>query len=120
MDNTLEEAKVILKKYNQEHLLNGYENLDEKKQKQLLDQIMNIDFELIKSLYANTTKEESENEDVIEPMEYLDKNKLYDNYKYYENIGKHAIQEGKLAAVTMAGGQGTRLGHSLRLTQIII
>ena len=112
MDNTLEEAKVILKKYNQEHLLNGYENLDEKKQKQLLDQIMNIDFELIKSLYANTTKEESENEDVIEPMEYLDKNKLYDNYKYYENIGKHAIQEGKLAAVTMAGGQGTRLGHS--------
>ena len=59
MDNTLEEAKVILKKYNQEHLLNGYENLDEKKQKQLLDQIMNIDFELIKSLYANTTKEES-------------------------------------------------------------
>ena len=112
MDNTLEEAKVILKKYNQEHLLNGYENLDEKKQKQLLNQIMNIDFELIKSLYANTTKEESENEDVIEPMEYLDKNKLYDNYKYYENIGKHAIQEGKLAAVTMAGGQGTRLGHS--------
>ena len=73
---------------------------------------MNIDFELIKCLYANTTKEESENEDVIEPMEYLDKNKLYDNYKYYENIGKHAIQEGKLAAVTMAGGQGTRLGHS--------
>ena len=66
MDNTLEEAKVILKKYNQEHLLNGYENLDEKKQKKLLDQIMNIDFELIKSLYANTTKEESENEDVIE------------------------------------------------------
>ena len=50
MDNTLEEAKVILKKYNQEHLLNGYENLDEKKQKQLLNQIMNIDFELIKSL----------------------------------------------------------------------
>jgi len=112
MDNTLEEAKVILKKYNQEHLLNGYENLDEKKQKQLLNQIMNIDFELIKSLYSNTTKEETENEDVIEPMEYLDKNKLYDNYKYYENIGKHAIQEGKLAAVTMAGGQGTRLGHS--------
>ena len=58
MDNTLEEAKVILKKYNQEHLLNGYENLDEKKQKQLLEQIMNIEFELIKSLYANTTKEE--------------------------------------------------------------
>ena len=36
---------------------------------------------------------------------------MYDDYKYYDNIGKKAIREGKLAAVTMAGGQGTRLGH---------
>ena len=28
MDNTLEEAKAILKKYNQEHLLNGYEKFE--------------------------------------------------------------------------------------------
>ena len=112
MDNTLEEAKAILKKYNQEHLLNGYEKLKEKKQKQLLNQIMNIDFELIKSLYDNTKKENSTNDDKIEPMEYLDKYKLNDKYKYYENIGKQAIKEGKLAAVTMAGGQGTRLGHT--------
>ena len=69
MDNTLEEAKAILKKYNQEHLLNGYEKLEEKKQKQLLNQIMNIDFELIKSLYDNTKKENSTNDDKIEPME---------------------------------------------------
>ena len=84
MDNTLEEAKAILKKYNQEHLLNGYEKLEEKKQKQLLNQIMNIDFELIKSLYDNTKKENSTNDDKIEPMEYLDKYKLNDKYKYKE------------------------------------
>lgn len=112
MINKLEEAKVILKKFNQEHLLNGYEKLDDKKKQELLDQILNIDFELIKSLYDNTTKEAHESDDVIEPMEYLDKNKLYDDYKYYENIGKHAIESKKLAAVTMAGGQGTRLGHN--------
>ena len=93
MDNTLEEAKAILKKYNQEHLLNGYENLDDKKKEQLLKQILNIDFELIKSLYENTTKDNSENNDVIEPMDYLDKNKLYDDYKYYENIGTFFIFE---------------------------
>ena len=28
MDNTLEEEKDILKKYNKENKLNGYENLD--------------------------------------------------------------------------------------------
>ena len=112
MNDTLEEAKTILKKYNQEHLLNGYEKLDEKKQNKLLEQILNIDFELIKSLYENNTKENIENDDVIEPIEYMDKNKLYDDYKHYENIGKHAIEAKKLAAVTMAGGQGTRLGHN--------
>ena len=77
-----------------------------------MGQILNIDFELIKSLYDNTKKEDSENNDIIEPMEYMDKNKLYDDYKHYENIGKHAIESKKLAAVTMAGGQGTRLGHN--------
>ena len=112
MNDTLEEAKTILKKYNQEHLLNGYENLDEKKQKELLEQILNIDFELIKSLYEKTKKETIESEDIIETIEYMDKNKLYDDYKYYENLGKHAIESKKLAAVTMAGGQGTRLGHN--------
>ena len=112
MDITLEEVEAILKKYNQEHLLNGYEKLEERKKKELLEQISNIDFELIKSLYENTKKENLDNNDIIEPMGYMDKNKLYDDYKYYENIGKHAIEAKKLAAVTMAGGQGTRLGHN--------
>ena len=111
MDNTLEEAKAILKKYNQEHLLNGYEKLDERKQKELLQQIQNIDFELMNSLYLTTKQEQKQSSDEITPMEYMDKYKLYDDYKYYDNIGKKAIREGKLAAVTMAGGQGTRLGH---------
>ena len=69
MNNTLEEAKAILKKYNQEHLLNGFDNLDEKKQNKILEQILNIDFELINSLYANTKKENLENNDVIEPID---------------------------------------------------
>lgn len=112
MEKDLEEIKFILKKYNQEHLLNGYDKLDENKKKQLLHQLNLIDFELIKSLY-NKTKEEITNEkDEITPMAYLDKYKLNEDYKKYENIGKKAIKEGKLAAVTMAGGQGTRLGHT--------
>lgn len=112
MDSTLEEVKELLRKYNQEHLLNGYENLDEKNKKILLEQILNIDFDLIHSLYLNTKKENTDNRDDIEPMEYLDKYKLNEKYKYYEDIGKRAIKSGKLAAVTMAGGQGTRLGHN--------
>ncbi|MBQ2938042.1 MAG: UDPGP type 1 family protein [Clostridia bacterium] len=111
MEDALDEVRSVLKKYNQEHLLNGFEKLDDKKKQTLIDQILNIDFELINSLYINTKNDFCNNNDKIEPMDYLDKYKLNEEYKYYENIGKQAIKSGKLAAVTMAGGQGTRLGH---------
>lgn len=111
MDKRYEEVKFILKKYNQEQLLNHYDELEENKQKELLREIENIDFDLINSLYANTKKEISNNQDEITPMEYLDKYKLNEDYKHFENIGKKAIKDGELAVVTMAGGQGTRLGH---------
>lgn len=107
----LEETKAILKKYGQEHLLNHFDKLDKIKQQKLLEEIEEIDFNLINSLYQKTEQEVKESKDIISPIEYLDKYKLNDKYKYYENIGKKAIKEGKLAVVTMAGGQGTRLGH---------
>ena len=112
MDKNLGEIKAELKKYNQEHLLNGYDKLDENKKQELLKQIQDIDFELMNYLYESTKNETTTKQDEITPMDYLDKSKLYDDYKHYETIGKKAIQEGKLAAVTMAGGQGTRLGHN--------
>ncbi len=112
MDVQLEEIQDILKKYGQEHLLNHYDLLDEKKKQTLLEQINKIDFELVNNLYSSTKEQKTNGHDKITPIDYLDKFKLNDQYKYYEGIGKKAIKEGKLAAVTMAGGQGTRLGHS--------
>ena len=112
MERELGEIKANLKKYGQEHILNHFEELDETHKKELLKEIKGIDFELVTSLYNNTKKEKKNTKDEITPINYLDKFKLGDKYKYYENIGKKAIQEGKLAAVTMAGGQGTRLGHN--------
>ena len=112
MDTELEEVKDILKKYGQEHLLNHYNDLDDMKKKILLKQIKEIDFELVNKLYDSTKEQKTNSNDKITPINYLDKYKLNDQYKYYESMGKKAIKEGKLAAVTMAGGQGTRLGHS--------
>ena len=111
MDENLDAIRKELKKYSQEHLLTEYERLDETKQKQLLDQIKGIDFGLINSLYNNTRKEFNEKDSQITPIEYLDKNKLNGYYKSFQETGESAIRAGKLAAVTMAGGQGTRLGH---------
>lgn len=111
MDIRLEEIRAILKKYGQEHLLNQYEKLDETHKQKLLDEIENIDFELMNNLYKNAKKEEKNSKDEITPIEFLDKSKLYDDYKKYEKIGQKSIQNGELAVVTMAGGQGSRLGH---------
>ena len=111
MEKNLETIRRTLRKYSQEHLLNGYERLDEVKQRQLLEQIESTDFELINSLYNNTKKEFTMPEAEIAPIEYLDKEKLNGYYRTFQETGEQAIRNGKLAAVTMAGGQGTRLGH---------
>ena len=112
MEEEIEDIKKKLKKYSQEHLLNNFKNLSEEKQKRLLEQIKNIDFDLIKSLYDTTQNITTEiQDDQIKPIEFFDKEKLYDDYKKYKEIGEKAIRTKKLAAVTMAGGQGTRLGH---------
>ena len=111
MEYNLEEIKKTLKKYHQEHLLSQLDKLDENTKNNLLEQLNNIDFALMNSLYESTKKELKSKQDKFEPIEYMDKYKLNEKYKYYEDIGKKAIQNGKLAIVTMAGGQGTRLGH---------
>lgn len=113
MENKLELAKEILKKYNQEHLLSQYEKLSEKNKEYLLNQILNINFEQINKLYEGTKKEIELGEEKIEPIKYVEKDKLTNEEKdkYFE-LGAKEIKNEKLAVVTMAGGQGTRLGHT--------
>ena len=104
-----DKLKELLKKHNQEHLIKQYERLDEEKKKQFLADLETIDFDFIENLY-NKNEDVNDN-DEITPIDYYDKEKL-EKAEYYEGIGSKAIKEGKLAVVTMAGGQGTRLGHS--------
>lgn len=108
-----DEVKEILKKNNQEQLLVCYDKLNAEGKEKLLDQILNVDFELIKDLYEKTKKGVEMGDDIIEPIEYVDKSKLSkEEYENYEKLGDKIIKEGKLAVLTMAGGQGTRLGYN--------
>lgn len=109
----IEEAKKILKKYNQNHIINLLNKLDEEKKEALIEQINNIDFHQISELYTNTKKEVEIKENKIESIKYLDKEKLSkDEKEKYDSLGENAIRNGQYAVVTMAGGQGTRLGHT--------
>ena len=85
MDARLEEIEAILKKYGQEHLLNHYDKLDDVHKQKLLEEIENIDFELVDSLYRSTEKKEKSTKDEITPIDYLDKYKLNDSF-YYLNV----------------------------------
>ena len=64
-------------------------------------------------MYDNTKKEIEIKENKIEPLPYLDKEKLSEEQKEeFQRLGEEVIEKGEYAVVTMAGGQGTRLGHS--------
>ncbi len=112
MNEELKKVKEKLKKYHQEHLLMKYDEKSEEEKKELLRQIENIDFDLMNELYEQATKPVDLKKDLIEPIEHVDKSKLTASEKeMYEKKGIEAIKYNKLAVVTMAGGQGTRLGH---------
>lgn len=111
MDNFLK-AKEILKEYNQEHLLSFYDELDNEQKEFLVNQILRIDFKQIFDLYEASKTDEVIPCNLIEPLPYFDKSRLsYNDKNLYINLGETYIKENSLAIVTMAGGQGTRLGY---------
>lgn len=111
-DIEYEEAQKKLEKYGQEHLLKRYAYLDEEKKEKIIHQIKNIDFDQVSELFNITTKSIKKPDGEVTNIEYVDKAKLSkEEYNKYYEIGKKRIEEGKYAVVTMAGGQGTRLGY---------
>ena len=111
-DVEYEDALKKLEKYGQEHLLNRYEFLEDEKKEKIINQIKNIDFDQTIDLFNITTKSIKKPDGEVTNIEYVDKSKLSkDEYDRYYEIGKKIIEAGKYAVVTMAGGQGTRLGY---------
>ena len=88
------------------------EKLSKQKQEELIKQIQEIDFHQLTELYNNTKKEIEFKESKIEPLKYFDKAKLTETQrKKFDELGEESVRAGEYAVVTMAGGQGTRLGH---------
>ncbi len=101
-----------LKVYNQTHIIKILEKLEGKQKTELIEQINKIDFHQMMELYDNTKKEIQIKENKIEPLPYLDKEKLsIEQKEELDMLGEVALRKGEYAVVTMAGGQGTRLGH---------
>lgn len=107
----LELAQNKLQKYNQDEILSFLNSLTGKEKEELIEQILKIDFEEIIKLYENINSKDKNKNYRITPIDCIDKEKIEkDEKEELENIGLNIIKQNKYAVVTMAGGQGTRLG----------
>ena len=105
----------LLKENNQEHLLKYLEMANEEQKQELINEIMDLDFKHIKELYSLSSRdnEKAIESCIIEHTKFVDKYKMSEEeFNRYKNIGEEIIKNGEYAVVTMAGGQGTRLGHN--------
>ena len=89
--------------FKQEHLLTFWDELDETEQHNLVAQLEAIDFDLFVALQEEAS--DSANK-TIEPCVAIP---LDDTYS---TLGMQAVKNGEIGVLTVAGGQGTRLGWS--------
>ena len=106
-------AEEKLNKYHQEHILELMSKLKDTQKQEIIDQILKIDFDKISELYENTKKVKEIDQNQITPINYIDKEKIDIKEKEeLQKLGEQLIKNDQYAVVTMAGGQGTRLGFS--------
>ncbi|MDE6053997.1 MAG: UTP--glucose-1-phosphate uridylyltransferase, partial [Lachnospiraceae bacterium] len=97
----------VLSKHGQEHIIEAYKKLDEAGKEKLAAQVDKIDW----SIVAMAGHEElSQERGKLEPLSALEVSEIEKNKATYDKIGLDAIRAGKVGAVLLAGGQGTRLG----------
>ena len=99
------QAKSKLEKYGQEDLLKFYDELTVEGKDRLLQQINDLDMSILDVL-----NQKQDHMDEITPLSALEIPEIEKHKEEYYQIGMDAIQSGKVAAVLLAGGQGTRLG----------
>ncbi len=101
------EAQKLLEEKNQTHILAFYNTLSSTEQQKLLQQIGEVDWSVIAAL---AHKDEPNNKGVIEPLDAIEADEIAAKEDYFRELGLDAIRAGKVGAVLLAGGQGTRLG----------
>lgn len=99
--------KRKLEKYGQTHLLKYYDELSEDERNELLTQIEETDFSVVELCENGGKGVEKGN---ITPLSVMQLSEIEENKEKYFNAGVSAIKSGKVGAVLLAGGMGTRLG----------
>lgn len=116
----MSEIRELYEANSQGHVFEFYDTLTDEEKASLEDQASAIDLDeiaaLTSTLIQNTDHETSEFLETVEPADYvpLEKNEGGDPARWVEaqTKGEAALRAGRVAAFTVAGGQGTRLGYN--------
>ena len=104
---TKEEAAKKLGDIGQEHVLKYFDKLNEAEKSDLLTQIEETDFSVLKHV-GEAGKALGRGE--FTPLKAMELSEIEKKRKEFYDEGVKVIKEGKTAALLLAGGMGTRLG----------
>jgi UDP-N-acetylglucosamine/UDP-N-acetylgalactosamine diphosphorylase len=108
MDTVPSDLTHRLRSHRQEHVLFGWDRLDARQRKALIDQLAGISLDEIASLYAKRERPiEVPGADRLKPVP-MESAATIDAATV--RLGHEALARGELAVLLVAGGQGTRLG----------
>ena len=106
---TYEEALKKLRSCGQEHVLAFYDELNGDQQNALLSQIEETDFSVVSAL-ANEKANAARG--TLSPLSAMTVPQIEEKKEELTRVGLEAIRAGKVCAVLLAGGMGTRLGSA--------
>lgn len=117
-ENDVKEVQQLLASYGQEHLLQFWDKLEGKQRAQLIADIKYVDVERAAAAFQNVMflpgDEQKSLDDLLEPVPSESFGSVSRSSKeqlaLYRKSGLEAISNGEVAALLLAGGQGTRLG----------
>ncbi|MBO4887872.1 MAG: UTP--glucose-1-phosphate uridylyltransferase, partial [Firmicutes bacterium] len=104
---TREEAIQKLEKFGQSHVLAWWDDLTEDQREALLAQIDRTDFAVLENCKK---RGHTYPRGTFAPMKTMELPEIDGRREEFAAVGKEAIRQGKVAAVLLAGGMGTRLG----------
>ena len=97
--------RSIMEQYEQQKVLDEFDSRNDKDKARLLKQCDFLDFSFLNALHDHDNKRGK-----IEPIRTMKLAEINEKKEKFEKIGVEAIKAGKVAALVLAGGMGTRLG----------
>lgn len=98
-----------LREAHQEHVLRFWDELTGDERDALARQVMGIDFSVLEAAQEGPAASDS---GTVRPLPALELGEVEREKDRFEAAGLKALQEGRVCAVLLAGGMGTRLGSS--------